>query len=90
MQPTSFVGLEKSIGVNFKDKDTLVRALTHRSAVRQSKSMGHNERLEFLGDAVLELVATEYLFQFTDKSEGELTSINSISSRTLGNVSVQA
>lgn len=74
MQPASFVQLEKSIGIHFKDKDTLAQALTHRSAVRQSRSKGHNERLEFLGDAVLELVATEYLFQFTDKSEGELTS----------------
>lgn len=74
MKPASFVQLEKSIGIHFKNKDLLAQALTHRSAVRQSRSKGHNERLEFLGDAVLELVATEYLFQFTDKSEGELTS----------------
>ncbi|MBT3292652.1 ribonuclease III [Candidatus Peregrinibacteria bacterium] len=73
-QPASFINLEKTIGVLFKDKNMLVRALTHRSSVRQSRSIGHNERLEFLGDAVLELVSTEYLFQFTDKSEGELTS----------------
>ncbi|MDA1209125.1 MAG: ribonuclease III [bacterium] len=73
-QPISFVVLEKSIGVTFRDKDLLVQALTHRSAVRQARVGGHNERLEFLGDAVLELVATEYLFKFTEKSEGELTS----------------
>lgn len=74
MQPASFVQLEKSIDIHFKNKDILAQALTHRSAVRQSRNKGHNERLEFLGDAVLELVATEHLFQFTDKSEGELTS----------------
>lgn len=51
-----------------------MQALTHRSSTRQSRSNGHNERLEFLGDAVLELVATEYLFRFSEKSEGELTS----------------
>jgi ribonuclease-3 len=50
-----------------------VQALTHRSSTRQSRSNGHNERMEFLGDAVLELVATEYLYRFSDKSEGELT-----------------
>lgn len=74
MQPTSFVQLEKSIGISFRDKDILAQALTHRSSIRQSRSKGHNERLEFLGDAVLELVATEHLFQYSDKSEGELTS----------------
>ncbi len=73
MQPASFVLLEKTIGVSFRNKDLIVQALTHRSATRQSRILGHNERFEFLGDAVLELVATEYLFQFTDKSEGELT-----------------
>jgi len=73
-QPESFVLLEKAIGIRFRSKEYLVRALTHRSALRQSRSNGHNERLEFLGDAVLELVATEYLYRFSEKSEGELTS----------------
>ena len=72
-QPLPFSQLEKAIGVQFGNKDTLKQALTHRSAVRHSRANGHNERLEFLGDAVLELVATEYLFQFREKSEGELT-----------------
>ena len=71
--PSAFINLEKTIGIAFKDKDILVQALTHRSAVRGKRVQGHNERLEFLGDAVLELVATEYLFQYQDKSEGELT-----------------
>ena len=72
--PVPFVNLEKTIHINFRDKELLARALTHRSAVRESKTHGgHNERLEFLGDAVLELVATEHLFQFKLKTEGELT-----------------
>lgn len=73
-QPESFVILEKAIGISFRNKDFLVQALTHRSALRKSRSTGHNERMEFLGDAVLELVATEYLYKFSEKSEGELTS----------------
>lgn len=71
--PLPFIHLEKDIGVHFKNKELIVRALTHRSAARESRIHGHNERLEFLGDAVLELVATEFLFQFRDKTEGELT-----------------
>jgi len=53
-------------------------ALTHRSYINENPSTqgGHNERLEFLGDAVLELVITEYLFEkFPEKPEGELTSL---------------
>ncbi|MEN9561402.1 MAG: hypothetical protein RIQ56_675 [Candidatus Parcubacteria bacterium] len=73
-QPQSFTALEKAIGSHFKNKDLLVQALTHRSAVRQAGANGHNERLEFLGDAVLELAATAYLFRRgASKSEGELT-----------------
>ncbi|MDD3896811.1 MAG: ribonuclease III [Candidatus Peribacteraceae bacterium] len=70
----SSVSLEKMIQVSFRDKDLLQQALTHRSAVRGRGTLSHNERLEFLGDAVLELVATEYLFQYREKTEGELTS----------------
>lgn len=69
----SFVNLEKAIGIRFRNKDVLAQSLTHRSSVRDSKKVGHNERLEFLGDAVLELAATEYLYNLSDKPEGELT-----------------
>lgn len=69
--------LEKAIGVQFRKKDLLLQALTHRSAVRETRSHGHNERLEFLGDAVLELAATEYLFAVSEKPEGELTNYRS-------------
>lgn len=75
--PSSFTALEKAIGVAFRKKDYLLQALTHRSAVKESQAYGHNERLEFLGDAVLELVTTEYLFRTSSKSEGELTNMRS-------------
>lgn len=75
--PTSFVNLEKTIGIRFRDKDLLAQALTHRSAVRESRKHGHNERFEFLGDAVLELASTEFLFHMGEKSEGEMTNLRS-------------
>lgn len=68
--------LEKKIGIKFKNKDLLVQAFCHRSYLNENPDfyLNHNERLEFLGDAVLELVVTEYLFQkYPNKSEGELT-----------------
>lgn len=69
--------LTKKIKYEFKDESLLQEALTHRSYLNENKSAkSHNERLEFLGDAVLELVVTEFLFaQYPDKQEGELTSI---------------
>ncbi len=73
MNPTSFVALEKATGLRFHDKNLLAQALTHRSAAKHSRQHGHNERLEFLGDAVLELVVTEHLYQVSDRPEGELT-----------------
>ncbi|OGJ55687.1 ribonuclease III [Candidatus Peribacteria bacterium RIFCSPHIGHO2_02_FULL_52_16] len=73
VNPSPFIHLEKTIGVRFKDKDLLLQSLIHRSAVRESSAHGNNERLEFLGDAVLELATTEYLYQLSQKSEGELT-----------------
>jgi ribonuclease-3 len=72
-QPASFTILEKAIGIRFRKKSLLQQALVHRSAVRESAQQGNNERLEFLGDAVLELAATEHLFNSSKKSEGELT-----------------
>jgi ribonuclease III len=70
--------LEKKIGYSFKDKDLLQEAITHRSYLNENKAykLPHNERLEFLGDAVLELVTTEFLFdKYKKKNEGELTSV---------------
>lgn len=72
-QPQPFLQLEKAIGIRFKNKDILLQALTHRSSAKESAARGNNERLEFLGDAVLELATTEYLFHRSTRSEGELT-----------------
>ena len=73
-----FSEFEKKIKIKFKNQDFLKEAFTHRSYLNEnpSWSTGHNERLEFLGDAVLELAATEFLFKkFPQKPEGELTSL---------------
>lgn len=71
-----FSKLEKKLGVRFKKKDLLMQAFLHRSFLNENPKfpLGHNERLEFLGDAVLELIVTEYLYEaYPKKSEGELT-----------------
>lgn len=71
-----FSQLEKKLGINFKNKDLLIQAFVHRSYLNENPEfhLEHNERLEFLGDAVLELVVTEELYEkYPDKSEGELT-----------------
>jgi len=68
--------LEKLISYEFKNKDLLREALTHRSYLNENPKWGlpHNERLEFLGDAVLELASTEALFEkFPEEQEGKLT-----------------
>lgn len=70
-----FSELELKIGFEFKNKDLLVTALTHRSYLNENPSwrLDHNERMEFLGDAVLELVVTEYLYNNYPNPEGEMT-----------------
>jgi ribonuclease III len=68
--------LEGQIGIVFKNKDLLQQALVHRSFLNEHSDfyLGHNERLEFLGDAVLELVVTEFLYkQYPKEQEGDLT-----------------
>lgn len=70
--------LQELLGVTFKDSMQLLSAVTHRSYLNEHKeaTWEHNERLEFLGDAVLELVVTDYLFsKYPEKPEGELTAI---------------
>jgi len=71
-----FSKLENLLGIEFKNKDLLIQAFVHRSYLNENPSfrLHHNERLEFLGDAVLELVVTEYLYKtYPNKGEGELT-----------------
>lgn len=67
--------LEKTISITFADKDLLELAFIHKSYVNEvPEQEDHNERLEFLGDAVLELAVTDYIFRnYPDKPEGELT-----------------
>jgi len=72
------LSLQELLGVTFKDSMLLLSAVTHRSYLNEHKeaTWEHNERLEFLGDAVLELVVTDYLFsKYPEKPEGELTAI---------------
>ena len=66
---------QKSIGIEFKDKNLIQTVFIHRSYLNEHKTLGleHNERLEFLGDAVLELAVTEFLYENFDKPEGEMT-----------------
>ena len=72
------------LGIEFNDIDLLVTAFTHRSYVNEHKKTArvHNERLEFLGDAVLELAVTEYLYTKYDEPEGILTNWRSALVRT--------
>jgi ribonuclease-3 len=79
MQP-DIKEFQKSIGLIFNDNALLTQAFVHRSYINENKASGlsHNERLEFLGDAVLELVITDFLYKkYTDKAEGELTAYRS-------------
>ncbi len=71
--------LESKIKVKFKDRNLLQSALTHRSYLNENRKwpMPHNERLEFLGDAVLELITTEYLYRNFPNPEGDLTNLRS-------------
>lgn len=76
MQPQQdFQALAKSLGIEFKDIKLLTQALVHRSYLNEHRdfALDHNERLEFLGDAVLELIVTEYLYLKYPNPEGELT-----------------
>lgn len=75
-----YKSLEEKIGITFKNKAALKNAFVHKSYVNEHRDEGiqPNERLEFLGDAVLELVATKHLFEVCpDKDEGEMTAFRS-------------
>lgn len=76
--PESLEKLEKLIGVTFRDTAHLLTAITHRSYLNEHREarQDHNERYEFLGDAILELVVTDFLFgKYPERPEGELTAI---------------
>jgi len=86
----NFSKLEKAIGIKFKDTALFEQAFTHRSYINESSEVDtHNERLEFLGDAVVELVVTDFLYQkYPDKPEGELTALRAalVRRNTLGKI----
>jgi len=75
---------KEKLGFEFNDITLLVTALTHRSYVNEHRSAGveHNERLEYLGDAVLELVSSDFLYRRYNESEGIMTSLRSALVRT--------
>lgn len=75
-----FTKFEEQTGISFSDKQLEKQSFTHRSYINENNEQGlsHNERLEFLGDAVLELITTHYLFEkYKDLTEGELTAYRS-------------
>jgi ribonuclease-3 len=75
-----FEDFEKKTKIVFKDKNLLKQSFVHRSYINENPSTGisHNERLEFLGDAVIELIVTDYLYKkYPTFTEGELTAVRS-------------
>lgn len=75
MESNKFDKFEKKIGVKFGNSELLKQVFVHRSYLNENPSfnLDHNERLEFLGDAVLELIVTEYLYLNFPNPEGDLT-----------------
>lgn len=72
----NFSKLEDQLGIKFKNQDLLIQAFVHRSYLNENPNfrLSQNERLEFLGDAVLELVVSDYLYKkYPDQPEGKLT-----------------
>lgn len=90
---TDFGPLEERLGYVFKDKSLLISALTHRSYLNEHADFPyeHNERLEFLGDAVLEVVVTEHLYRNFANPEGELTNWRAalVNAKTLAGIATQ-
>ncbi len=89
----TFAKFEDKIGVTFRDKAVLREAFTHRSYINETHERGlsHNERLEFLGDAVVELSVTDFLYKkYPESNEGELTSYRAalVNAVTLGNLAI--
>ena len=87
----NFSKFEEKIGIKFKDKKLLKQAFTHRSYLNENPSLAleQNERLEFLGDAILELAITEFLYKkYPKKTEGEMTALRAalVNSITLSEV----
>ncbi|MEN9605079.1 MAG: hypothetical protein RJB39_764 [Candidatus Parcubacteria bacterium] len=89
-----FKDLLTQLDMQFKDINLLAKAFTHRSYLNEHRNSGleHNERLEFLGDAVLELVVTDFLYlTYPKKPEGEMTALRSalVNAQTLSEVALK-
>ncbi len=89
-----FTKFQKEIGVNFNNKDILTQAFVHRSYLNENSKLGmsHNERLEFLGDAVIELIVTDFLYKnYPNCAEGELTAYRSalVNANIIGEVATK-
>ncbi len=88
-----FAKFEDKIGVTFRDKNILREAFTHRSYINETREreLSHNERLEFLGDAVVELSVTDFLYKkYPKANEGDLTSYRAalVNAVTLGDLGI--
>ena len=91
MVKPDFTTFQSSVGLTFKEPKLLEQAFTHRSYLNESSrtDLDHNERLEFLGDAVLELATTDYLYRrYPDQTEGDLTTYRAalVNTVTIGQV----
>lgn len=89
-----FSKFEEQTNIFFKNKKLLEQAFIHRSYINENTGLklSHNERLEFLGDAVIELIITDYLYnKYPDKDEGELTAYRSslVNAVTLGEIALK-
>ena len=89
-----FSQFEKKTNIIFNDKKLLEQAFIHRSYINENSAckVSHNERLEFLGDAVLELIATDYLYhKYPDHNEGDLTAYRSslVNAVIIGEIALQ-
>ncbi|OGY30660.1 MAG: ribonuclease III [Candidatus Andersenbacteria bacterium RIFCSPHIGHO2_01_FULL_46_36] len=78
-EPHDLTALQARLGVSFVNSNILLQALTHRSYLNENPDfeLDHNERLEFLGDAVLELIVTDHLYRTYKLPEGEMTNLRS-------------
>lgn len=85
--------LEEKLEVEFKDVQILRQAMVHRSYLNEHPAfaLGHNERLEFLGDAILELIVTDYLYRHYPNPEGDLTNWRSalVNAETLADLALE-
>ena len=80
MKKNDYSSLEEKTGISFEDIELIDKAFIHKSFINENRDKGlqHNERLEFLGDSVLELAATHHLFlKYPDQHEGQMTAFRS-------------